>query len=149
MPSKPKTTERAGKGGNIPPKEHRFSSTNQPTREARIRGQKKFRDRENAKKQLAEFFLEQDVKLKINDRVQTMPILKAIGYKIRDFIFNPNSPWNKDTFMAVMAFFDKFYPSKEDFNNEFPVNFIIENMPPEFKNLAAKKRKKEEDEEQW
>lgn len=150
MPPKPKTTkktEKAGRGGNIPPKEYRFSSTNQPTREARIRGQKKFRDRQNAKKELAEFFLEQDIKLKINDHVQTMPVLKAIGWKIRDFIFNPNAAWNKDTFMAVLSFLEKFYPAKEDLGSEFPIKFIIENVPPEFRNLAKKRNENEEDEE--
>ena len=143
MPKQPtkKKIEKAGRGGNIPPKEHRFSKTHQPTREARCRGQKKYRDRETAKKALAEFFLSQDIKLRINGRAQSMPVLKAIGFKVRDFMFNPDTNWSKDTFMAVMTFFKDFFPpNKEDISGEFPVNFVIQNIPPEFQ-----KKKKDED----
>lgn len=141
MPAK-KKTEKAGRGGNIPPKEHRFSKTNQPSHEARCKGQKKYRDRETAKKALAEFFLSQDIKLRINGRAQSMPVLKAIGFKVRDFMFNPDTNWSKDTFMAVMTFFKDFFPpNKEDIGGEFPVNFVIQNIPPEFQ-----KKKKDEDE---
>ena len=52
-------SERAGKNGKVPPKEHRFSRTNQPSPKAKSEGLHKWHDRKRLKDDLLSVFAEE------------------------------------------------------------------------------------------
>lgn len=62
MPRKKKSankSDKAGKGGIIPPKEHRFSAVNQPSPQAKSEGLRKWHDRNRLLDNIAEEFAEE------------------------------------------------------------------------------------------
>lgn len=52
-------SERAGKNGKVPPKEYRFSRTNQPSPQAKSEGMRKWHDRRRLKDDLLAVFAEE------------------------------------------------------------------------------------------
>lgn len=78
--------ERAGRGGIIPPKEHRFSKTNQPTPAAKRAGIKRWHERNRLRDNLLEVFTE-EIPTASGEKICGM---EALGRRLRKYFLDPN-----------------------------------------------------------
>ena len=86
----------------VPPKEHRFSATNQPSREAKSAGLRRWQERNRLKENLMRVFTEELPGL---DGTKTVA-MAAIARRVRDFLLekNPKGMSAKQVELALKTF---------------------------------------------
>ena len=99
MPKKGKT----GCGGVGPPKEYRFSATNQPSREAKSAGLRRWQERNRLKENLLRVFAEE---LPTKDGTTKTVAMAAIARRVRNFLLekNPKGMSAKQVELALKMF---------------------------------------------
>ena len=102
MGQRKSTHEKAGCGGVVPPKEHRFSATNQPSREAKSAGLRRWQERNRLKENLMRVFTEELPGL---DGTKTVA-MAAIARRVRNFLLekNPRVMSAKQVELALKTF---------------------------------------------
>ncbi len=102
MGQRKSTHEKAGCGGIVPPKEHRFSATNQPSREAKSAGLRRWQERNRLKENLMRVFTEE---LPGSDGTKTVA-MAAIARRVRNFLLekNPKGMSAKQVELALKTF---------------------------------------------
>lgn len=87
MGQRKSTHEKTGCGGIVPPKEHRFSATNQPSREAKSAGLRRWQERNRLKENLMRIFTEE---LPTKDGTTKTVAMAAIARRVRNFLLEKN-----------------------------------------------------------
>ncbi len=103
MGQRKSTHEKAGCGGIVPPKEHRFSATNQPSREAKSAGLRRWQERNRLKENLLRVFAEE---LPSKDGTTKTVAMAAIARRVRNFLLekNPKGMSAKQVELALKTF---------------------------------------------
>ncbi len=102
MGQRKSTHEKTGCGGVVPPKEYRFSATNQPSREAKSAGLRRWQERNRLKENLLRVFIEE---LPGSDGTKTVA-MAAIARRVRNFLLekNPKGMSAKQVELALKTF---------------------------------------------
>ena len=97
------SNEKAGCGGVVPPKEYRFSKTNQPSREAKSAGLRRWQERNRLKENLMRIFTEE---LPSKDGTTKTVAMAAIARRVRNFLLekNPKGMSAKQVELALKTF---------------------------------------------
>lgn len=103
MGQRKSTHEKTGCGGVVPPKEHRFSATNQPSREAKSAGLRRWQERNRLKENLLRVFAEE---LPTKDGTTKTVAMAAIARRVRNFLLekNPKGMSAKQVELALKTF---------------------------------------------
>ena len=102
MGQRKSTHEKAGCGGIVPPKEHRFSATKQPSREAKSAGLRRWQERNRLKENLMRVFTEE---LPTKDGTTKTVAMAAIARRVRNFKLEVGAEAGGKA--AVVLLFDK------------------------------------------